>query len=62
MGLETGKQRNGDFFFQLFGSPVSNARDTSGQLVPRLLLLYGPEMRLGTGLARSMDGRLMDEG
>ena len=53
------KQRNRDFSFQLFGSPVSNARATSGQLVPRLLLLSVPEMRLGTWLARSMDGRLM---
>ena len=56
------KQRNRDFSFQLFGSPVSSARATSNQLVPRLLLLSEPEMRLGTGLARSMDGKLMDDG
>ena len=40
------KQRNRDFSFQLFGSPVSNARANSGQLVPRHLLL-------------STDGRLV---
>ena len=68
---EITKQRNRDIFFhfiflcavvRLFGSPVSNARATSCQLVPRLVLISGPEMRLGTGLARSLDGRLMDEG